>query len=911
MGVIKIESFDVDITSTSASTHTLANSVGSLNNAFVRRITSIDKQSGPVGNTGNIGPHQASGAAFLSGTNTISFRQEITQTQKIVGEVWRYEGTANGPDEFITRGRYAITLANGSTTGNIATSGITNKDKCIPFWTGSTHSATSSGDYDSASVSVFIDASNIIRCRRGSTVGVMVVYVTVVEFVGSNWSIGHGVSNDHNSAPETITLNSDSDSISGNSFDVGSWDNAMIIESSLQSDTSETGLSDNLGVWSPSSTNSALFTHLQDGGSRHDGEVRCNILSHPSLVINRDTNGNVSEGNNTYQSLSFPSGTSTTESINELSLEWFSDTSGTGTAHARGRLSAKITNATGTIQHWVHRSGNNVRIDWGVAQLGLIDGTVKISITDVDSDNIITNNQTNVIINSDGGFGAIQGIGKVELVEFNDYTGLIILQSSIDSWSDTEIQVDINSSGLSNTNCFLFVTSNLGEFGFLPIQVGTPPETYSEAILNMAQPPNHYWRFQNSFDDEIGTATANASISNGITFDSTVLTEGDAYSMLIDAVDDYTGPVNQNDMNGQDEDRRYIGGWIMLDRISQTLSVIWEEGAQVNNMALLNGFGNNAMFQIADAGEDYVQLYLDVPLAPNRPYHFLAKFVGNTYDGGICEAYLDGILQSRSDGNPWEQPVLDSHSGSICWGHSPNESLKVGDDRGVDATTIPFVSPVNCNYAHWYSWAAMILDPVNDIRFTLFEKGALATTKISTDTVENMQAAIDAIRDTVRINSPLAIRVDSVDTDGDFELILDNITFDPLCSIDIQYIGSSILTLIQTNGTSINPDKISTINGGTVVLVDTVITTITGIPDGAEWRLGVTDEASNKLYDIELDGEESKSGSSNLSYSDRYISDTNVVLQITALGFEEKIITFTLGSSNQIIIVTLEQDFNN
>jgi hypothetical protein len=139
-------------------------------------------------------------------------------------------------------------------------------------------------------------------------------------------------------------------------------------------------------------------------------------------------------------------------------------------------------------------------------------------------------------------------------------------------------------------------------------------------------------------------------------------------------------------------------------------------------MALLNGFGNNMMFQIADANDDYIQLYMDVSLTPDRPYFFLGEFNASGYKSGVCSAFLDGVKQSRSNGNPWETSDLDSHVGNISWGHESSESLKVGDDRGVDATTIAFVSPVACNFSHWFSWSSVTLDDDDDIRVTLFDE---------------------------------------------------------------------------------------------------------------------------------------------------------------------------------------------
>jgi hypothetical protein len=93
------------------------------------------------------------------------------------------------------------------------------------------------------------------------------------------------------------------------------------------------------------------------------------------LVVKRDTNNNVTEGNGTYGTpLSMPTGVNAGTDLSELSLEWFVSTNGTGTAHARGRLHAKIVDNSGyEIQHWVHRGGNTVRAYYGVADFSALE----------------------------------------------------------------------------------------------------------------------------------------------------------------------------------------------------------------------------------------------------------------------------------------------------------------------------------------------------------------------------------------------------------------------------------------------------------------------------------------------------------------------------------------------------------
>jgi hypothetical protein len=910
MGVIKVESFDVDVTATNTQTHVLSNDVGSLNNAFVRRTTSIDKQSGPTASTGNSAPNICSGAAFLSATNQISFRQNTTTSQKIIGEVWRYTGAVSGPDEFIVRGRYSITLSSGSAAASQVVTGISDRNKCIPFWTGSETDATSVDDYDSSTVSVYIDATDTIQVERGATTGTLVVYITVVEFVGANFSVGHGRSASHNSTAETITLNADSTGLNGLAFDVGSWGNAIIIESSLEGDTSETGISDNLGVWVPDSTTQAQFILQQDSNARNDGVAYCHVLSHPAFVINRDSNTNISEGNGTYATnATWPSGSSTSALLDELSLEWFSDTSGVGTAHARGRLSARITAASGTIEYWVHRSGNNVRADWGVLELTGIDGTLKLSISDVDGDNAIGNSQLNVVVNSSGGFEALQGTGKVELVQNSDYSGVIVNQTNIDSWSDTVIQFDVTSGSLADTDCFLFVTTDSGSVASISVVVGTPPETYREAVLNMTLAPDHYWTFQNTYIDEVQSATANNSIGGSPGFDATTqLVKGDTHSFLISSQTEYISPADQSDMNVTiTANRRYVGGWIMLSNISQNLYVIWEEGAQVNNFALLGGFGNNLIFQFADANGDYAQAFFDIALTPNRPYHILGEFNSSTQKGGICGVHLDGVFQSRTNGNPWEVSVFPTHSGNISWGHEGTEDLKVGDDRGVDATVIEFVSPTSCWYAHWYSWSNTSLDNTLDIRQTLFEKGAPAEVTISSDTQANMQLAVDAIANSNFPDWPCSIEVQSC-TDGDFSLTMDNVTFNDRVSIQIRYIGSDVLTLTAATGTIIDDGKVATPYGGTVTVLRPATLIINGVIDGAEVRIYDDEIDGDGQYNTELDGVESNAGTF-FSYSHNGTIN-GIRIQHIATGYVEINLPFNLQSTNQSITLQPQVETN-
>lgn len=379
VSVIKVESFDVNV-GADGSTHTLTNDVGSLSSAFIRRPGPSDKASGgPTGSTGNAGPNIAHCGPVLTATDTITFNKNTSTEVKIMGEVWRYTGNAGGPNEFITRAHTSVTIAANVASGSVAVSGISNEDDVVPFITGIEFSGTSVNDYDSSTCSAYMDGSGnlvITRGGNGATIaGPITVYVDVVEFTGSNWTVGHGISSSHDTATETVTLNTDSTGAGGSTFSVTDWGEAFM-EVNMQGDTNgETGLSDVLICVVPGATVSTVdFILQQDNNARNDADAYVHVMNNANLVVNRSTDTNFPETNGTTGTTGFPAGASTTELLDELALEWQTDTSGVGTAHARGRLNARITDATGTISHYVHRQGNNVRVDRGIIELaGLSD----------------------------------------------------------------------------------------------------------------------------------------------------------------------------------------------------------------------------------------------------------------------------------------------------------------------------------------------------------------------------------------------------------------------------------------------------------------------------------------------------------------------------------------------------------
>ncbi len=376
VSAIKIESFDQNVT-TDGSTFALTNDVGDISSAFIRVNTGTRKTSaGPTGSTANTVPSVGTVGLVLTDTNEVTVNRVSSTAVKVMGEVWRYEGTAGGQHEFIVRDRVAVSLI--GTDAVVAVSGITDVDNVIPFVTGYTVNAGSVNDWDDATIAAHMDDSGNVVVSRNNSGTAATVYVDVVEFTGSAWTVCHGYSNAHNLAQQTITLNTDSDGVGGSTCDVNDWGTASIIEATMEGDTVETGISDTLALVRPgANTTSIVFDVQQDAAARNNGEAWIHVLQNDDMVVNRASNADIAEGNGTYGTASWPAGASTDADVDTLSLEWFTDSSGTGNAHMRGGLHARIVDVASTPSATYADNDTVPSTDYDSTLLG----TVEVDIT--------------------------------------------------------------------------------------------------------------------------------------------------------------------------------------------------------------------------------------------------------------------------------------------------------------------------------------------------------------------------------------------------------------------------------------------------------------------------------------------------------------------------------------------------
>jgi len=245
---------------------------------------------------------------------------------------------------------------------------------------------------------------------------------------------------------------------------------------------------------------------------------------------------------------------------------------------------------------------------------------------------------------------------------------------------------------------------------------------------------------------------------------------------------------------------------------------LFGETAVGKSFAMLLGFGNTVTFEVDDDTFN-VQVYSDVTLEANRAYHFCMIFEGSGF-GNELRCYIDGVKQLEA--TPTDRQPDATTLGLRVVAEHGDADFSTAQMGGVN---FPFVAPVNGHYNMW-AWfdgaSAVISD--SDVRLELFEKGALPTTTISAGTEAAMQTSLDALASSVRVNSPLCIRVEAVTGDGNLTLTADGITFDSLSSIHVQYMGSGTLIWENTNG---GDASIGSSFSGNVVFVTEKTITVT------------------------------------------------------------------------------------
>jgi hypothetical protein len=357
--------FDVPGAGLTITAPTNFTAVNNVNKAFIIVSNNRRNGAGPSGAGTNIEARGMSCSVYFSNANTIVFSRGAgaTITTRVNIMIVEYIGSAGGPNEIIVRHRGSVSPAAGTASQPLAMSTTpADINKCIPFYSVQT-SDTSTG---AAANTLMLNCSgtNTLNYHRGGAANTVTARVEVVEFTGSNWSVGHGDSGVVGSDTGTITLNTSATGTGGSTFDVGSYTNAFIwhtYKGDSNSGANE-AIADNYPVYTPNGTTQVNWTfHGNHVGSTERHFVH--VLVNSSMNVTRFSDSQ-SIANESVIDI-------TTADLTDLGQSFIlgsSYSSGTGIAYGRGWRNYYF-NSLNQAAHWSHRSGNTMLheiqiIDW-------------------------------------------------------------------------------------------------------------------------------------------------------------------------------------------------------------------------------------------------------------------------------------------------------------------------------------------------------------------------------------------------------------------------------------------------------------------------------------------------------------------------------------------------------------------
>ena len=337
---------------------------------------------------------------------------------------------------------------------------------------------------------------------------------------------------------------------------------------------------------------------------------------------------------------------------------------------------------------------------------------------------------------------------------------------------------------------------------------------------------DHRWSFNNVLTDSIGSST----ITNiGGAFVTTPITRDATHSYRTNNTE-HRAEAPTDTLSGNSGFSRYaFQGWFMVSQIQGPPTMIYKQGGNTSGFAIFLWAGNNVMLQVRDInGNNNIQIFSDIALTNNRPYHFFVKYSGSGFDNEI-EFYIDGVKQlSNRNGVTPGTTSMTSHTAPHTWGENGDGST----DVPVGSQSVTIKAPVDGFWSEWWTWIDADADITpTEINDDLFGAGAIPELTITSGTQTAMQSQIDTIANTVRGDVPLCILIQSVTGDGNLSLSADNITFNPRASIHIRYEGTGTLNWTNTNGSN------AVRTSGNVNILNPSQLTLTGLQNSTEVRV--------------------------------------------------------------------------
>lgn len=301
----------------------------------------------------------------LSGAIQLTDVDEITFTRLASGESgdhdleWEsmeYKGDVGGANEFIVRHRGSTSLATTTQSANVTSfdDTISNIDDCIVYITGITNTDTGTNSNGGTALAYLWDDSGTktLTVERGGSTGTTIVYYTIVEYTGSNWTVGFGYQSASSSDSGTMTLYSNAGLSSA--LTLNDTDNAFIAHTQSMADTGDIdeAIADNYPVSYISNTTTVAWAY--DANHAATNEQNVYVLENSECSVTRftDTSNTAGDSNVDITSAGLTD-------ITKAAIFGTGISSGSGTAFGRGWRLYRITSTT-NAQHFCHRSGNTM-----------------------------------------------------------------------------------------------------------------------------------------------------------------------------------------------------------------------------------------------------------------------------------------------------------------------------------------------------------------------------------------------------------------------------------------------------------------------------------------------------------------------------------------------------------------------
>lgn len=250
---------------------------------------------------------------------------------------------------------------------------------------------------------------------------------------------------------------------------------------------------------------------------------------------------------------------------------------------------------------------------------------------------------------------------------------------------------------------------------------------YRDDIASIGGGPTHHWPLD-GVTNELGNGIVPGSFSlNGAAaYNGAPITQDAANSLR--ATTGRLVVANTSDLNSGNNlyQTRSFSMWFLCESLENP-TVIWEEGAGVNNFAAMAGVARNVSVQAADQGAYYLTRFADNLIEEGKAYHLVFTWERGTTTGGAgtrLRMWLNGVEQGTTyDITDPSTAPFPSHGGDIALGNS-TEGLKFYNE-----STLPGVL-LTKRVAHWACWNDYLLTQA-DIDL-LFTSGALQTSQILT-----------------------------------------------------------------------------------------------------------------------------------------------------------------------------------